>query len=123
MAPKEVVDPHPMQWIEVAGIAGYFANIKDTIQHGFARTQLQRFDDATEIVKTEIGVLPPFIHASCLPAALLFGQKDFTIARVEISLCGYRSAREAHLSWILERQVGGLHRHPILPLESIGGQL
>jgi len=78
-------DPRPEQWIEVAGIAGHFANINDAIQHDFARTQLQRFHDALETVKKEIDALPPFIHASCMPVVLQFGKTDFALAPVGIS--------------------------------------
>jgi hypothetical protein len=80
MAPGAVENPHPVQWIDVAGIAGYITNIKDTIQHDFACRQVQRFHDATETMKTEIGALPPVIHESCWSVALLFGKAEFTFA-------------------------------------------
>ena len=107
----------------MVGIADYFANIKDAIQHDFACTQLQRFHDALEMVKREIGALPPFIPASCLPVALLFGKTAFTFVRVGISMCGHRPSRELRLPWILEHQVRSLHRHPVHTLEAIAGQL
>jgi len=84
---------------------------------------MKRFHDSLEFVKREIGALPPYIHSLCLPDGLLFGKKDFTFARVGISMCGHRSSREARLLWILERQVCGAHRHPVHTLEAIVGQL
>jgi hypothetical protein len=79
-----------VQRTEVAGVAGHFANIKDTIQHDFSRTQLQQSHDDLEVVKRKIGALLPVIHAPCLPDALLFGKTDFTFAQVGISMCGHR---------------------------------
>ena len=107
----------------MGGIAAQSANIKDAIQRDFVRTQLRRFHDTVEIVEGTIGALPPFIHASCLPVALLFGKTVFTIVWVGITMCGHWPSREARLVWILERQVGGQHRDPVSTWEAIIGQL
>jgi alanine racemase len=105
------------------GVAGHFANIEDTIEHEFARTQLQNFHDALDVAKGAIGALPPFIHASCSAAALLFRETDFTLARVGISMYGHWPSRETRLSWNLEHKGGGLQLKPVLTWKAIVGQL
>ena len=109
--------------IEVVGVAGHFANIEDTIEHEFARAQLQNFHDALDVAKGAIGALPPFIHASCSAAALLFRETDFTLARVGISMYGHWPSRETRLSWTLEHKGGGLQLKPVLTWKTIVGQL
>jgi len=109
--------------IEVVGVAGHFANIEDTIEHEFARTQLQNFHDALDVAKGAIGELPPFIHASCSAAALLFRETDFTLARVGISMYGHWPSRETRLSWSLEHKGGGLELKPLLTWKAMVGQL
>ena len=109
--------------IEVVGVAGHFANIEDTIEHEFARVQLQNFHDALDVAKDAIGALPPFIHASCSAAALLFRETDFTLARVGISMYGHWPSRETRLSWTLEHKDGGLQLKPVLTWKTIVGQL
>ena len=109
--------------IEVVGVAGHFANIEDTIEHEFARAQLQNFHDALDVAKGAIGALPPFIHASCSAAALLFRETDFTLARVGISMYGHWPSRETRLSWTLEHKGGGLRLKPVLSWKTIVGQL
>jgi alanine racemase len=109
--------------VEVVGIAGHFANIEDTIEHEFARAQLQNFHDALDIAKDAIGALPPFIHASCSAAALLFRETDFTLARIGISMYGHWPSRETRLSWTLEHKRGGLQLKPVLTWKTIVGQL
>lgn len=109
--------------IEVVGVAGHFANIEDTIEHEFARAQLEIFHDALDVAKSAIGALPPFIHASCSAAALLFRETDFTLARVGISMYGHWPSRETRLSWALEHKGGGLQLKPVLTWKTIVGQL
>jgi alanine racemase len=109
--------------IDVVGIASHFANIEDTIEHEFARLQLQRFEDALGVVRRETGELPPFIHASCSAAALLFRETDFTLARVGISMYGHWPSRETRLSWLMDHQDDGMHLRPVLTWKALVGQL
>jgi len=109
--------------IDVVGVASHFANIEDTIEHDFARLQLQRFQQALDAVKQEVGELPPHIHASCSAAALLFRETDFTLARVGISMYGHWPSRETRLSWSLEHQGDGVHLKPVLTWKAMVGQL
>ena len=109
--------------VEIVGVATHFANIEDTIEHDFARLQLDRFCSLLPVVSSELGGLPPFIHASCSAATLLFRETDFTLARVGISMYGHWPSRETRLSWILEHDGGGLQLRPVLTWKAIVGQL
>jgi alanine racemase len=109
--------------IDVAGVASHFANIEDTIEHDFARTQLQRFHEALDVVRRELRELPPYIHASCSAAALLFRETDLTLARVGISMYGHWPSRETRLSWSMEHQGDGVNLHPVLAWKTLVGQL
>ncbi len=106
--------------IEVVGVASHFANIEDTIEHEFARVQLQRFHEALEVVRRELRELPPHIHASCSAAALLFRETDFTLARVGISMYGHWPSRETRLSWSMEHQGDGVNLQPVLTWKTSG---
>ena len=109
--------------VEIVGVASHFANIEDTIEHDFARIQLQRFEDALAVVRRECGELPRFIHASCSAAALLFRETDFTLARVGISMYGHWPSRETRLSWSMTHQEDGMHLRPVLAWKALVGQL
>lgn len=108
--------------IDIVGVAGHFANIEDTIEHEFARLQLARFHQSLEIIEGECGQLPPFIHASCSAAALLFRETDFSLVRVGISMYGHWPSRETRLSLMLRRENGGAELHPVLSWRTIVGQ-
>jgi len=109
--------------VDIVGVAGHFANIEDTIEHEFARRQLDRFRAALEVAKTELGELPPHIHASCSAAALLFRETDFTLARVGISMYGHWPSRETRLSWNLEHGEDRLELRPVLTWKATVGQI
>ena len=115
-------DSASQQSIDVVGVASHFANIEDTIEHEFARVQLQRFREALEVVQRELKGLPPYIHASCSAAALLFRETDFTLARVGISMYGHWPSRETRLSWSMEHQGDGVNLHPVLTWKTLVGQ-
>jgi alanine racemase len=109
--------------IDIVGVASHFANIEDTIEHEFARLQLDRFQSVLEVAQRELGELPPYIHSSCSAAALLFRETDFTLARVGISMYGHWPSRETRLSWILRHDKDGLQLRPVLSWKTIVGQL
>jgi alanine racemase len=109
--------------VEIVGVASHYANIEDTIEHDFARLQLQRFEDVLDVVRRECGQLPPYIHASCSAAALLFRETDFTLARVGISIYGHWPSRETRLSWSMTHQEDGMHLRPVLAWKALVGQL
>lgn len=119
----EVIRVAAMHRLDVVGLATHFANIEDTLEHEFARTQLERFHRAVERATGLVGGEPPFVHAACSAASLLFRETDFTMARVGISMYGHWPSRETKLSWILEHGRGGLQLRPVLSWRAVVGQL
>ena len=119
----DVLDKAAGKGHEIVGLATHFANIEDTVEHEFARTQLDRFHRALELAEDRLGGVPPFIHAACSAASLLFRETDFTLARVGISIYGHWPSRETRLSWILEHGRGGIELRPTLSWRAVVGQL
>ncbi len=109
--------------LEVVGVSTHFANIEDTLEHDFARRQLEIFRDAVEQVGRELGAPPPHVHAACSAAALLFPETAFSMARVGISMYGHWPSRETHLSWMLKHGANGLRLRPALTWKTVVGQL
>jgi len=109
--------------LEVVGLATHFANIEDTLEHDFARSQLDRFHRAEEAVRRELGGRPPFLHAACSAAALLFREADFSMVRVGISMYGHWPSRETQLSWILDHGRDGVRLEPVLTWVAQVGQV
>jgi len=119
----EVIRVAAMHRLDVVGLATHFANIEDTLEHEFARTQLERFHRAVERATGLVGGEPPFVHAACSAASLLFRETDFTMARVGISMYGHWPSRETRLSWIMEHGQDGLQLRPVLSWRAVVGQL
>jgi len=109
--------------LEVVGIATHFANIEDTLDHSFAQEQLVAFTEAISIMQQQLGHEPPFIHAACSAAGLLFREADFTLARVGIAMYGHWPSRETQLSWIVENQRNGVQLQPVLTWRALIGQI
>jgi alanine racemase len=109
--------------LTVVGVATHFANIEDTLEHHFARRQLEQFHRAVELTREELGEDPPLIHAACSAAALLFPQTDFNIARIGISMYGHWPSRETKLTWILDHGRNGLKLEPVLRWRTVVGQV
>ena len=112
-----------MNRLEVVGLATHFANIEDTLEHEFARKQLERFQIAVERMTSLLGGEPPFVHAACSAASLLFRETDFSMARVGISMYGHWPSRETKLSWRLEHGTNGVQLRPVLSWRAVVGQL
>lgn len=109
--------------LEVVGLATHFANIEDTLEHEFARTQLERFHDAVALATRSAGGNLPYVHTACSAAALLFRETDFSMVRVGISMYGHWPSRETRLSWKLEHGRGEIQLRPVLSWRSVIGQL
>lgn len=109
--------------LDVVGLATHFANIEDTLEHEFARTQLRRFENAVDQVRRFVGSDLPYIHSACSAASLLFRETDFSMVRVGISSYGHWPSRETRLSWILEHGRDGFELRPVLSWRAVVGQL
>jgi len=109
--------------LSIEGVAMHFANIEDTLEHAFAREQLERFREAVGRVEEALGQRPRWIHAACSAAALLFREADFTLARVGISMYGHWPSRETRLAWMLEHGKEALELEPVLTWRTVVGQV
>jgi alanine racemase len=109
--------------LEVVGVATHFANIEDTLNHEFARHQLDLFHDVVEATTRALNSRPTYIHAACSAAALLFPETDFTLARIGISMYGRWPSRETELTWILDHGRDGLRLEPVLSWRTVVGQI
>jgi len=98
--------------VSLQGISTHFANIEDTLNHEYAEMQISRFSSALEVVDRTVG-RPPFVHAACTAAALLFNSTHFTMLRSGIGLYGLWPSRETFLA---ARERGGAVAdfHPVL---------
>jgi len=109
--------------LSIVGIATHFANIEDTLEHEFARRQLELFGDAIAILRRELGGEVPYVHAACSAASLLFRETDFNLARIGISMYGHWPSRETRLTWILDHGRDGVKLEPTLSWRTVIGQL
>ena len=109
--------------LDVVGIATHFANIEDTLEHDFARFQLERFGDAVAALRRELGGDVPHVHAACSAASLLFRETDFTLARIGISMYGHWPSRETRLTWILDHGRDGVRLESALQWRTVIGQI
>jgi alanine racemase len=83
--------------VEVEGIYTHFANIEDTLDPEFARSQSRRFQEALSTVQ-RAGVRPRHVHVSATAGALLFPELSFTMVRVGIGTYGVWPSRETQLA-------------------------
>jgi alanine racemase len=109
--------------LSIVGIATHFANIEDTLEHEFARRQLELFGDAIALLRRELGGEVPYVHAACSAASLLFRETDFNLARIGISMYGHWPSRETRLTWILDHGRDGVKLEPTLSWRTVIGQL
>jgi alanine racemase len=110
------------QGLAVAGIATHFANIEDTTDHTYAFAQLERFHAIVAAIESAVG-RPPFVHAACSAAALLFREADFSLVRIGISLYGHWPSKETYLSWLLAHGRDGIKLEPALAWRARIGQV
>ena len=89
--------------IVIEGLSTHYANIEDTLNHGFAELQIARFEEALQTMDRTVGRLP-YIHTASTAAALLFPSTHFTMLRSGIGLYGLWPSRETFLA---AREKGG----------------
>ncbi len=83
--------------VEIEGAYTHFANIEDTLDPSFARSQFERFLEALVTLK-RFGINPPQIHASATAGALLYPDMDFTMVRIGIGAYGIWPSRETQIA-------------------------
>ncbi len=79
------------------GLSTHFANIEDTLNHDYAKLQIERFNAALACVEGTAGRIP-YVHTACTAAALLFPSTHFTMLRTGIGLYGLWPSRETFIS-------------------------
>lgn len=79
------------------GIYTHYANIEDTLDHGFAVEQLKNFKNTLRLIKSE-GIKIPLRHTACTAATILFKETFFDLVRVGIGLYGLWPSRETKIS-------------------------
>jgi alanine racemase len=83
--------------LRIEGLSTHFANIEDTLNHGYAEKQLEIFAGALRTAERCVGT-PPVVHTACTAASILFPKTHFTMLRVGIGLYGLWPSRETYLS-------------------------
>ncbi len=95
--PRFITAVKAVPGIELEGMSTHFANIEDTLNHGYAERQLSIFNDAVELV-TKMAGRPRVIHTACTAATILFTKTHFTMLRVGIGVYGLWPSKETFLS-------------------------
>lgn len=86
--------------IIVAGVSTHFANIEDTTDHSYARSQLKEFKKLVAGLR-RMGISPRTRHTACSAALLLFKDTYFDLVRPGISVYGYWPSTETYVSYRL----------------------
>ena len=73
--------------LELEGICTHFSDIEDTTDHGFARSQINRFEQTVELLLDD-GINIPIRHVSNTAATLLWSDLPYELVRVGIGAYG-----------------------------------
>ncbi|MFA7685764.1 MAG: alanine racemase, partial [Candidatus Gracilibacteria bacterium] len=84
--------------IEIEGMSTHFANIEDTTDHSYARTQIEKFLNAEKILN-EIGINIQIKHCANSAATILFPETHFDLVRVGIASYGMWPSKETYVSY------------------------
>ncbi len=77
----------------IEGVSTHYANIEDTTDTTYAKSQLARYCSALELLHEE-GIDPPWKHTACSAAALLYPETLFNVARTGIAMYGLWPSKE-----------------------------
>ena len=83
--------------IKLSGMSTHFANVEDTTDHSYARTQLKAFQEAVAVAEN-CGFKNFIKHTACSAAALVFPEARFDMIRLGISLYGLWSSDATKVS-------------------------
>jgi alanine racemase len=86
--------------VEVAGISTHFADIEDTLDHSYARSQFQSFSEIGQALAAS-GLGGVELHCANSAATLLWPETHGAFVRAGISAYGLWPSRETWLSTIL----------------------
>jgi len=85
---------------ELVGVSTHFANIEDTLNHDYAQSQLDKFQQALGVLE-DMKVSPEYIHTAATAAVILFDKTHFNLVRAGIGIYGLWPSRETYLSTLL----------------------
>jgi len=104
MLPSEAVgfalEAASIPGVVLEGISTHYANIEDTLNHGYAEEQLRVFR-ATLDSLSAAGFAPPIVHTACTAASILFPETHFRMVRAGIGIYGLWPSRETYLSAVM----------------------
>ena len=83
--------------VELEGLSSHYADIEDTTDHAYAKSQLARFQDGIAMCSAVAG-RPPVCNFSNSAATLLWEESYFDLIRVGISMYGMWPSRETLIS-------------------------
>lgn len=106
--------------VVIEGVSTHFANIEDTTDHSYAEGQLVRFNDALSLLREE-GVDPPWKHAACSAATVLFPDTYFNLVRLGVSMYGLWSSKETQA--IAQTRSSSLQLKPVLTWKTVVAQV
>ena len=84
--------------VVLEGLSTHFANIEDTTDHSYAKSQLQQFKRMASRLK-QLGINPLSRHTACSAALLLFKDTYFDLVRPGIAVYGYWPSKETYVSY------------------------
>jgi len=89
------------KFLKLKGVSTHFANIEDTTNHSYAKSQLKLFNEAVSKIKKG-GLNPKLRHTACSAALLLFEKTRFDMVRPGIAVYGLWPSKETYLSYRLQ---------------------
>ena len=93
-----------LKGVRLEGLTTHFADIEDTTDHGFARSQLRILEQtARDFLAADLAV--PMVHAANSAATLTWPQAHADLVRVGIAAYGLWPSRETYAT-VLERRMG-----------------
>ncbi len=109
--------------LTVVGAATHFANIEDTLEHEFARYQIDQFEDAVASLRDVLGGDLSYVHAACSAAAMLFRETNYNVVRLGIAAYGHWPSRETKVAWTLDHGRDQITLQPALTWNATVGQI
>jgi alanine racemase len=86
--------------VVLEGLSTHFANIEDTLNHGYAEEQLGVFRSVLDSL-SKAGISPLVVHTACTAASILFPETHFRMVRSGIGVYGMWPSRETYLSAVM----------------------
>jgi alanine racemase len=87
----------------IEGLTSHFANIEDTTDHSYPRSQLRNFQSIIKkLRKNKVEI--PIKHMSCSASTILFPETYFNMVRVGIGAYGLWPSKETYLSCLLKKR-------------------